>query len=150
LIGRIARKENYLISSTPNNWFYQKVRISTVFPYAELREALQKNPLRTSPSTAYTLKTVQKGKAIVYAQDDDPTIFRSLEYCDIVSMHNGLPKTDTHLLLKKDSPLLEKFNRVIDENLVHIMRICRKYIAFKDRLKKCNKRPGYKPLGKFF
>lgn len=124
-------------SSTPNHQdhiipfrFYENLRISKEFPYLQLRNAVRNNPIVPMASSDVILEAINRGGYITFMQDDDRFRDKSNPYCDIVWIYGGMPVAGVHFVFRKGSPFTEMFNRAIDEEMVFIKRIYRKYVQF--------------------
>ncbi|KAI6216392.1 hypothetical protein M3Y95_01278900 [Aphelenchoides besseyi] len=147
LIDRITTKEYHLITRNKGTWFYDEVNRSQAFPFPSLRSAIEFNPVRLSHSVEESLRRVSNGRSIVFVQDDSETYMKAAGRCDLVSLQTDMPITTAHLVLKQNSPLLKDMNQAIQNNVMKIMRICRKYMETWREMKHPTCEKPHQPLG---
>jgi hypothetical protein len=82
----------YFATDVPDLWLFDMVNHSSGYPYAEFREALQRNPLRIMDNVGETLNEIIKGKAMTFMQDDDRVNFYSRRFCHFESIRLGMPE----------------------------------------------------------
>jgi len=76
------------------------------------------------------LNAISSGGYITFMQDDDRFRYRASPYCEIVLIYGGMPVDGVHFVFRKGSPLTEPVSRAINEEMVLIKRIYRKYVQF--------------------
>lgn len=130
-------------------WFYDEINKSREFPYTKIRSAIQKNPIRIAESPDESLKQVTGGRALVFIQvgisnliicnfqDDSDTFFKSIEYCGLTNMQNGMPIVKVRLIFAKNSTFVDDVDRVIKQNPMMLRRLTRKYL---DQLQQLDRR----------
>lgn len=107
---------------------YERLNFSNLFPYANLRDALKDNPIRVTGSTMVSLDLVEKTRAAIFYREDSEVFFMYTKRCGILELDIGLPVDDAKLIFKKGNPIVKEVNRVIEENMIEISMIKRKYI----------------------
>ncbi|KAI6216391.1 hypothetical protein M3Y95_01278800 [Aphelenchoides besseyi] len=139
LIKQITNRELQVLTTQPTSWLHERIRSSPVYPFAELRTALARNPIQISRSINETLDRVAFKNGVVFVQDDDETLWLALKRCGVEyrEIHTGLPILDARLVFRKNDSRLAIFDDVINKNTVHIARIVRKYNHLQNRLTKC-------------
>ncbi|CAD5215487.1 unnamed protein product [Bursaphelenchus xylophilus] len=123
----LMAKKFYMISAEPDTWFFEEVNQSQVFPFKQLRAALERNPLRRVDRTRVALQAVVNDKAVVFMQSDSDTFYTSVKFCNLNRVYQDMPVVTSHLMFRKNWPLAALFNRSIVENKMHVNRILRKY-----------------------
>jgi hypothetical protein len=76
------------------------VNKSYKFPFAELRSAFKKNPLRVVNSTESVFNHLKNGHGIAFAEDDSLLHFEYLKRCGFDKLEAGAFLKDTHLIFK--------------------------------------------------
>ncbi|KAI6193467.1 hypothetical protein M3Y96_01020900 [Aphelenchoides besseyi] len=139
LIKQIANHELHVLTTQPTSWLHEKIRSSPVYPFAELRGALTRNPIQISRSINDTLDRIILKKGITFVQDDEATLWNALKRCGVEyrEIQAGLPLLDARLAFRKNDSRLAIFDDVITKNIIHIGRIVRKYNHLQGRLSQC-------------
>ena len=74
---------------------------------------------------------------MLFLQGDDPAYFKASRFCDIVFVDQdiALPSMTSHLVFAKGSPLLERFNAAINEEIIYVRRIYERYKNLREMIR---------------
>ncbi|KAI6195742.1 hypothetical protein M3Y94_01023400 [Aphelenchoides besseyi] len=139
LIHSIKKGEHFLVTNDPRNWFYEGINTSDLFPFAEMRLAVQSNPIKIVGWRDEALDLVANDKGVMFQQADEGSYYRSIDYCDIRAIEENMPMIGSHLMIRPYHPLLPLLNRAILNNRPKIRVITSKYLNFAEWNNKCPK-----------
>ncbi|KAI6195765.1 hypothetical protein M3Y94_01026400 [Aphelenchoides besseyi] len=139
LVHSIEIGEHFLVTNDPLNWFYERIKTSDLFPYAEMRKALKSNPIKIVQSRDESLNLVVHDKGVMFQQADEGSYYRAFDYCDIRAIEENMPMIGSHLMIRPYHPLLPLLNRAILNNRPKIRVITSKYLNFAEWNNKCPK-----------
>ncbi|KAH7698341.1 Protein W02A2.5, partial [Aphelenchoides avenae] len=154
LFLQLTTGKHRFASYYPGHWFWDNTfrSSSSDFRYKTIREAVAAYPILTFTDPKGALDCVDRGKCVLVTQRDDYTTFLSSDYCDILFVTEGLPEVSAHFVFRKDNPLVDLFNDAITEEMVHIMRVARRYfnnvhLEKRERCDHYGEAAKYRPLG---
>ncbi|KAH7725793.1 Protein W02A2.5 [Aphelenchoides avenae] len=147
----VAEGKYHLAAYNPGHWFLVNLERSKGFQYVALRESTKTYPVIMVPTVQEALECVSKGVCVMATQEDDPAMFLSRQYCDVVFV-NAENFVSSHFAFAKGSPFVAMFNKTIYENNMLIRRIQRRYLQEYQQMKRheCNeyqaKEAQFQPL----
>ncbi|KAH7706635.1 Protein W02A2.5 [Aphelenchoides avenae] len=154
LFLQLTTGKHRFASYYPGHWFWDNTfrSSSSDFRYKTIREAVAAYPILNFTDAKGALDCVDSGKCVLVTQRDDYTTYLSSEYCDILFVTEGLPEVSAHFVFRKDNPLVDLFNDAITEEMVHIMRVARRYfnnvhLEKRERCDHYGEAAKYRPLG---
>uniref|UniRef100_A0A1I7RKE6 PBPb domain-containing protein n=2 Tax=Bursaphelenchus xylophilus TaxID=6326 RepID=A0A1I7RKE6_BURXY len=122
IFREITRGRRELISQGPTSWIYT----NTGQEYIRLTGALNGTSIRKVPPEEI-LKKVREEGALLFTETDTRGYYEARKYCDIFPSTFMLPPIEKSIMLRKDSPLTAKFNKLISEDYRRFNGYYRKY-----------------------
>ncbi|KAI6174514.1 hypothetical protein M3Y97_00999200 [Aphelenchoides bicaudatus] len=74
-LSHLKDKEYFLVTHSTRNSIFELINSSTMYPYANLKQALEKNPLRLVDTIEEAFDMVIARKAVMFQLDDDETYY---------------------------------------------------------------------------
>ncbi|KAI6193848.1 hypothetical protein M3Y96_01062300 [Aphelenchoides besseyi] len=134
LIEALESGERYFVSTTASDWFYEALNRSDAYPYKSLRRAVKRNPIYIAQTETEALERASSNGGLLVVSQDHPLNIQAKNYCNLVPMDDPIALVSTHLIFKKDSPLVDAVNQAIQVNRIAILKLVRKYMEYQKRI----------------
>ncbi|KAI6223426.1 hypothetical protein M3Y95_00888900 [Aphelenchoides besseyi] len=130
----LQTKQYKFVTSNPN-FIHGLLSMSNAYPFIQLREAIERNPLLVSRDSENTNEIVERGEALSLQFSDESKYYGAA--CDLIAMDKEMLKLDAFLMFRKKYPLLRQFNKAIHTNRPQIDQIVARYLTLAKRNNGC-------------
>ncbi|KAI6234014.1 hypothetical protein M3Y99_00834600 [Aphelenchoides fujianensis] len=116
-------------------WIFQVIILLGVYSSYSLSQKLKNDGISNIDGPKELIEVLESGErhfvsttASDWFYEDHPLSILAKEYCNLVPMDDPLALVSTHLIFRKDSPLVAPVNEAISLNRMVILRIFRKQV----------------------
>jgi hypothetical protein len=99
LIRNLEQSRRYFVTTTGQDWFFEKLHHSRGYPYNSMRSTLKYNPIVVTGSKKKTLDLAANDDGLVVVMDDDESAFMARSYCGLTKMGEPISVHSSRLII---------------------------------------------------